>query len=154
MRREQVEYEADGLTFRSELFVGAGTGRRQAVLVFPEAFGLGDHDLARAERLAARSQASGSGIGMLVRFGFDGRRPRTPRRHLAGLVRPHCRKGGGIGVCGMAKRRYCSMRAAARISSREGIFAIPAGPSIAHSICAQRTMPSRSIRNWPLSCGH
>ena len=26
MRRERVEYEADGLTLRSELFVGAGTG--------------------------------------------------------------------------------------------------------------------------------
>ena len=47
MRRERVEYEADGLTLRSELFVGAATGRRPAVLVFPEAFGLGDHDLAR-----------------------------------------------------------------------------------------------------------
>ena len=58
MRRERVEYEADGLTLRSELFVGAGTGRRPAVLVFPEAFGLGDHDLARAERLAAMGYAA------------------------------------------------------------------------------------------------
>ena len=52
MRRERLTYEADGLTLRSELFVADGAGRRPGVLVFPEAFGLGDHALGRAERLA------------------------------------------------------------------------------------------------------
>jgi len=52
MQRERLSYEADGLTLRSELFVGPGTGRRPGVLVFPEAFGLGDHARGRAERLA------------------------------------------------------------------------------------------------------
>ncbi len=53
MQRERLSYEADGLTMRSELFVGPGTGRRPAVLVFPEAFGLGEHAIGRAERLAS-----------------------------------------------------------------------------------------------------
>jgi len=44
-------------------------------------------------------------------------------------------------------------RAAVRISSSDGNFPTPAKPS-AHSMLAQRTMPSRSIRNWPLSWGH
>ena len=52
MRRERLSYEADGLNMQSELFVGDGEGRRPAVLVFPEAFGLGEHVLGRAERLA------------------------------------------------------------------------------------------------------
>jgi dienelactone hydrolase len=52
MRRERLSYEADGLNLQSELFVGDGEGRRPAVLVFPEAFGLGEHVLGKAERLA------------------------------------------------------------------------------------------------------
>ena len=46
-------YEADGLTMRSKLVFEPGSGRRPAVLVFPEAFGLDVRVLARAERLAA-----------------------------------------------------------------------------------------------------
>jgi hypothetical protein len=45
-------------------------------------------------------------------------------------------------------------RTAVRISSSDGNFPTPAKPSLAHSTLTQRTMPLRSIRNWPLSCGH
>lgn len=53
MKIETLVYEADGLTMRSELYVGSDvTGPRPAVLVFPEAFGLGDHARESARRLA------------------------------------------------------------------------------------------------------
>ncbi len=52
MQTEKVSYEADGLSMRSEFYLGEGTGRRPGVLVFPEAFGLGDHARSRAQRLA------------------------------------------------------------------------------------------------------
>ena len=52
MHRETLVYEADGVSLRSQLFFTATPGRRAAVLVFPEAFGIGDHVFARAERLA------------------------------------------------------------------------------------------------------
>jgi len=45
-------YEADGLHFKSELFVEAGTEPKPGVLVFPEAFGLSEHARTRAEGLA------------------------------------------------------------------------------------------------------
>jgi dienelactone hydrolase len=52
MRTETVTYEADGLQFKSELFVEAGTEPKPGVLVFPEAFGLSEHARTRAEGLA------------------------------------------------------------------------------------------------------
>ena len=52
MKQETVSYEADGLSMKGRLFVGEGEGRRAAVLVFPEAFGLSEHAIGRAERLA------------------------------------------------------------------------------------------------------
>ncbi len=52
MHRETLTYEADGLTMKSELFFEPGTGPRAGVLVFPEAFGLSEHAISRAERLA------------------------------------------------------------------------------------------------------
>lgn len=53
MHTETLRYEADGLSMESSLYVdGKRDGRRPAVLVFPEAFGLGDHARSRAERLA------------------------------------------------------------------------------------------------------
>jgi len=52
MQRETLTYDADGLTMKGELFFEPGTGRRAGVLVFPEAFGLSEHVLSRAERLA------------------------------------------------------------------------------------------------------
>jgi dienelactone hydrolase len=52
MRTETVTYEADGIQFKSELFVEAGTEPKPGVLVFPEAFGLSEHARTRAEGLA------------------------------------------------------------------------------------------------------
>ena len=49
---ETLVYQADGLNMVSRLFVGKGSGRRPGVLVFPEAFGLGEHAISRAQRLA------------------------------------------------------------------------------------------------------
>ncbi len=53
MRHETLTYEADGLAMRSQLFFEPASDRRAGVLVFPEAFGLGEHAISRAERLAA-----------------------------------------------------------------------------------------------------
>jgi dienelactone hydrolase len=52
MHSELVTYEADGLSLKSLLFCAPGAGPRPGVLVFPEAFGLGGHAIACAERLA------------------------------------------------------------------------------------------------------
>jgi dienelactone hydrolase len=53
MRHETLTYQADGLTMQSQLFFEPASDRRAGVLVFPEAFGLGEHAISRAERLAA-----------------------------------------------------------------------------------------------------
>jgi dienelactone hydrolase len=54
VRSETLTYEADGLPMVSHLYYDAqADGRRAGVLVFPEAFGLGDHAKGRAERLAS-----------------------------------------------------------------------------------------------------
>lgn len=45
-------YEADGCAMRSQFFHDAAVGKRPGILVFPEAFGLGEHALGRARRLA------------------------------------------------------------------------------------------------------
>jgi dienelactone hydrolase len=52
MNHETLTYQADGLAMRSQLFFEPGSGRRAGVLVFPEAFGLGEHAISRAKRLA------------------------------------------------------------------------------------------------------
>jgi len=53
MPMEFLSYQADGLLMRSQLYVeGAQRGRRPGVLVFPEAFGLGDHAAEVAQKLA------------------------------------------------------------------------------------------------------
>ena len=53
MRSEIVNYEADGRLMQSEMFLEAGvSGKRPAVLVFPEASGLGEHTRSKAARLA------------------------------------------------------------------------------------------------------
>ncbi len=57
MQNETLTYVADGLTMQSQLFfdpaAGLPSGRRAGVLVFPEAFGLGEHAISRARRLAS-----------------------------------------------------------------------------------------------------
>ena len=53
MHSEIVEYEADGLAMRGHYFAEEDqSGRRPGILVFPEAFGLGEHAISRAQRLA------------------------------------------------------------------------------------------------------
>src|ERR1700749_3746236 len=53
MRTETIEYNADGLHLVSHLYYDeTKPSRRPGVLVFPEAFGLGDHAKGRAERIA------------------------------------------------------------------------------------------------------
>jgi dienelactone hydrolase len=53
MQHETLTYEADGLTMRSQLFYEPSDEPGPGVLVFPEAFGLGEHAISRAERLAS-----------------------------------------------------------------------------------------------------
>jgi dienelactone hydrolase len=53
MHTEILKYDADGLKFESYLYFDESkSGKRPAVLVFPEAFGLGDHAKSKAKRLA------------------------------------------------------------------------------------------------------
>ena len=53
MQHETLTYQADGLTMRGQLFFEPASSPRAGVLVFPEAFGLSEHAISRAERLAA-----------------------------------------------------------------------------------------------------
>ncbi len=52
MHHETLTYQADGLTMKSQLFFDEGASGRAGVLVFPEAFGLSEHAISRAKRLA------------------------------------------------------------------------------------------------------
>lgn len=53
MHSEILSYEADGLRMESHLFVDGGRdGVGPGILVFPEAFGLGEHAKTKARRLA------------------------------------------------------------------------------------------------------
>lgn len=54
LKTEQLRYEADNLSMVGHLVWDDGVDQpRPGVLVFPEAFGLGDHAMGRAERLAS-----------------------------------------------------------------------------------------------------
>lgn len=48
-----LTYQADGLTMQSQLFFEPASSPRAGVLVFPEAFGIGEHAISRAQRLAS-----------------------------------------------------------------------------------------------------
>ncbi len=52
MNHETLTYQADGLTMRSQLFFEPASAPCAGVLVFPEAFGLSEHAISRAQRLA------------------------------------------------------------------------------------------------------
>jgi dienelactone hydrolase len=53
MHSEVVKYEVNGLKMESVLYFDeTKTGKRPAVIVFPEAFGLGDHAKEKAQKLA------------------------------------------------------------------------------------------------------
>jgi dienelactone hydrolase len=54
MQHETLTYQADGLTMKSQLFFERSAEPRSGVLVFPEAFGLSEHAISRAERLASQ----------------------------------------------------------------------------------------------------
>ena len=59
MHVETLTYEADGLSMRSEFFVDTSKpGTRPGVLVFPEAFGLGEHAIEIAQKLAELGYAA------------------------------------------------------------------------------------------------
>ncbi len=53
MKQQLLEYTAGGITFKGQLFLGEDlSDKRPGVIVFPEAFGLNEHALVRARRLA------------------------------------------------------------------------------------------------------
>jgi dienelactone hydrolase len=53
MHSEVLKYEANGLNMESVLYFDESqTGKRPAILVFPEAFGLSEHTKQKAQRLA------------------------------------------------------------------------------------------------------
>lgn len=52
MQTRNIRYQADGLAMDSQLFYESASGKKPGILVFPDAFGLGEHALSRAERLA------------------------------------------------------------------------------------------------------
>jgi dienelactone hydrolase len=52
MPGQELRYQADGLAMVGSLHRPAGGGSAPGVLVFPEAFGLSDHAMHKAERLA------------------------------------------------------------------------------------------------------
>jgi dienelactone hydrolase len=59
MQTQTLTYEADGLHMVSHLYCEEQRdGRQPGMLVFPEAFGLGDHAKSRAERLAGLGYVS------------------------------------------------------------------------------------------------
>ena len=59
MRTETLNYEADGLSMISHLYISdEESGPRPGVLVFPEAFGLSEHAKSRAERSAKTGYAA------------------------------------------------------------------------------------------------
>ena len=82
MQRETLSYQADGLTMKSQLFLDGGSGKRAGVLVFPEAFGLGEHALGRAERLAKEGY-----VALACDFYGDGRQASDLQEAL-GLLQP------------------------------------------------------------------
>ncbi len=52
MNHETLTYQADGLSMQSQLFFEPASTPRAGVLVFPEAFGISEHAISRAQRLA------------------------------------------------------------------------------------------------------
>ena len=53
MEQHTLSYQADGLAMRGQLFFEPAAAPRAAVLVFPEAFGVGENALRHARRLAS-----------------------------------------------------------------------------------------------------
>ena len=98
MQHENITYQADGVTMHSQLFFEPGGAKKAGVVVFPEAFGLGEHALKRAERLAGMGyvalaadyygdgfQASSLDQALAVMNTFAGDADRTRARGMASL---------------------------------------------------------------------
>ncbi len=58
MTQREVAYEADGLAMRGQLFTPPTAGAAPGVLVFPEIFGIGEHVVDVARRLADMGYAA------------------------------------------------------------------------------------------------
>jgi dienelactone hydrolase len=118
MQRGTLTYQADGLTMKSELFFEPSSGPRAGVLVYPEAYGLNEHALSRAERLASigyvalacdlHGQAQvvedlGAAIGMLNALYADPAKTRARAtgglRALAARSEVDAARIGAIGFC-------------------------------------------------------
>lgn len=88
----------------------------------------------------------------LAPLGVARREARPARRGGGAIVVRPAALGPRVGAA--AREPQPRARTAARISSSVGNLPMPSKPSAAHSMLLQRTMPSRSIRNCPLSWGH
>jgi dienelactone hydrolase len=118
MQRETLVYQADGLTMQSELFFEPASVAQAGVLVFPEAYGLNHHALARAERLASLGYVAlacdlhgaarvvedlGVSIGMLDTLYADPAKTRARAngglRALAARTEVDATRIGAIGFC-------------------------------------------------------
>jgi dienelactone hydrolase len=118
VNKELIEYQADGLAMKGWLFFEPGQGKRPGVLVYPEAYGLNEHAIERARRLAVLGYTAlacdlhgdaqviedlGVSIGMLDALYADPRKTRA--RALGGLqaisARPEVDPSriGAIGFC-------------------------------------------------------
>jgi dienelactone hydrolase len=58
MPTETIEYHADGRTLKSQFFFEPAAKPLPGVLIFPEAFGLSEHTISRAKRLAGLGYAA------------------------------------------------------------------------------------------------
>lgn len=98
MQAEVLTYEADGLQMQNHLYVGGQGGKRPGVLVFPEAFGLGDHAKSRARRLAELGFVALAcdlhGDGRIISGLPEARAALEPLRNDPQLTR--ARAGGGL----------------------------------------------------------
>jgi dienelactone hydrolase len=118
MKRETLTYQADGLTMKGELFFEPASSPRAGILVYPEAYGLNEHAMTRAERLASLGYVAlacdlhgnahvtedlGAAIGLLeVLFANPSKtRARAAGGLLALAARPEvdARRIGTIGFC-------------------------------------------------------
>lgn len=78
-----LAYQADGLSMAGQFFVDEGhPGPVPGILVFPEAFGLGEHAIARARRLAE------SGYAALACDLHGGAARHDDLQHVLGLLEP------------------------------------------------------------------
>lgn len=116
MRHETFSYAADGLAMQGRLIVPEGDGPHAGVLVFPDLYGIGEHSIDRAERLAALGYAAlacdlhgggvtmtdfGAAMGELHKLAAEPARLRARAAGaLAALAGHDAVDGGRIGAIG------------------------------------------------------